>query len=172
MTIFDENYLKINSTNNFKFTYNNATNKNISTTLISKLNENIWNVLKINENINQTILNNQFDEIFKNIKPTKNKSYDYICNNLECKKNNLFWYDCKEYWDNCFKILKKLINIEVNSTAYMLRILINSIIINTNDNKPHEFEFKFTDHNKITGIWKNDKDFISIIKKIMVLIPF
>ena len=47
-------------------------------------------------------------KIFKNIKRTKNKSYDYICKNLECKKNNLFWYDCKDYLDNCFKILKKL----------------------------------------------------------------
>ena len=103
--------------------------------------------LKINKNINQTILNNQFDKIFENIKPTKNKSYDYICNNLVCKKNNLYWYDCKYYWDNCFKILKELINIEVNSTAYMLRILINSVIINNNDS--HEFKFKITDHNKI-----------------------
>lgn len=79
MTIFDENYLKINSTNNFKFTYNNYKNgNNISTELISKLNQNINDVLKINKNINQTILNNQFDKIFENIKPTKNKSYDYI----------------------------------------------------------------------------------------------
>ena len=47
----------------------------------------------------------------------------------------------------------------------MLRILINSVIINNNYNNSHEFEFQFTDYNKITGIWKNDKDFISIIKE-------
>lgn len=66
------------------------------------------------------------------------------------------WIPCLH---NCESILSKLIKAEIESTAYILRTLTKSII--TVDGGFLEF---FINGGPLTGIWKNDAQYISINK--------
>lgn len=59
-----------------------------------------------------------------------------------------------KYCDHkCFKELSELIQNELNSTAYMLRLLANSLI--TIEDGKIEFEYN---NEELTGFWKDDQD--------------
>jgi len=66
------------------------------------------------------------------------------------------WIPCI---NNCESILSKLIKTELESTAYILRTLSNSVI--TIDGSKIEF---FINGGPLTGIWKNDSQYINIYK--------
>ena len=71
---------------------------------------------------------------------------------------NEFWIKCE---DKCFKKIKGL-DAEVNSTAYILRCLVFSIIQSKSTNIRLKIKKVNTDIKKLTGVWKNDKEFITI----------
>jgi hypothetical protein len=75
--------------------------------------------------------------------------------NLEQKKES--WIKCE---NNCYNILKDLIDKELKSTAYILRAISNSVI--QHDDTNIKLEFVIKDNANFTGIWDIDKKFISI----------
>ena len=119
----------------------------------------------INENIKKKIMDKLFESLdpYHNFEDIINESLsklntEYLlpCNKIKAKK----WIDCK---DNCFDTLLKFIKIEVNSTAYMLRVLSRSII----SLEGKHISFLVTDESeelKISGIWENDEKFFKLDK--------
>ena len=78
-----------------------------------------------------------------------------------------FKYPCKKVrtWEQCTgecsKIIKELVAIELQSTAYMLRTISKSILW-ANKKKGDPPPIKFRVDNALNGIWENDKDSIKI----------
>jgi hypothetical protein len=76
------------------------------------------------------------------------------------------WVTCSNTEYQCKKVMKAVINMEVQSTAYYLRLLVNSIIYNNNNSKAKlilniiKNTDKITD--KITGAWWRDKNIFII----------
>ncbi len=116
-------------------------------------------------------LNTIKNNIYHNSFPNGEKTFDLYKNSLRKNiptknKCNVYtqkeWIDCN---DTCNNIVSELMNLEMESTAYMLRVLSNSII---SCNKNEEFiEFSYTgedDGKKLTGKWKNDENYFNIIK--------
>jgi len=68
------------------------------------------------------------------------------------------WVSCN---DKCFTILKNLIQIETESTAYMLRTLYSSII-NVGDNKQFIRFILPDDLRQLNGTWEHDMEFIYV----------
>ena len=94
-----------------------------------------------------------------------NTNFNYvkkeIFNELKSLNENLkneSWIKCK---DKCFKKIKGFLDAEVNSTAYILRCLVSSIIQSKSTNIRLKIKVN-TDIKNLTGVWKNDKEFITI----------
>ena len=114
---------------------------------IPELSSQILNSDIINFNETQTLIH---QIIYKTVKKTVKK---------KSTNNKLKWIKCKNY---CFKILSKLIKKELNSTAFMLRILSNSVIDITNGDLP--LIFKYNNKNEpLSSLWLG-----KIIKEIIV----
>lgn len=101
-------------------------------------------------------INDQNNEIstYKFLK-TNNIVYNLI-NEMNKKKSKVEWVKCVS---DCQNILKNLIDIELESTAYILRVLSNSVI---NIESNNTLVFNISDESRLTGKWDNDKNFISI----------
>lgn len=108
--------------------------------------------------------NNKFDDYFENIRneiennlPTSNSQTPY-----EPKK----WVVCKA---TCYNIASKAINNEMSSTAYMLRVLSNSLISNNKADQKLYISYENNDEvgepgNLLTGTWKYDSKYFTIKK--------
>lgn len=71
------------------------------------------------------------------------------------------WTKCR---NNCSNIIKPLVDIELQSTAYMIRTISKSILLaNKKKGDFPPITFNFTDRDKLTGIWKNDKEIIEMV---------
>jgi hypothetical protein len=78
--------------------------------------------------------------------------------NITNDKNK--WIECK---DKCEKYCIKMMSYEIDSTAYMLRLLSASIIGDTNNNKIVYNIKEVNDINKnLTGKWENDSKYFDI----------
>jgi len=64
------------------------------------------------------------------------------------------WIKCS---DECFNVVNHLIKSEIHSTAFMLRLITNSLLTN---NPKARIKFKFNGNidTDLTGLWKADKD--------------
>ena len=77
------------------------------------------------------------------------------------KKKSELWIECK---DGCLELCKKYISKEINSTAYILKILSGSVV---GDKKNYKVSFLINnkllkDTNNLTGIWKDDAKYFDI----------
>ena len=101
-----------------------------------------------------------------------NYNFDIPEYNLEYNKDNIFekkWYkltDNNKYKDNniiLYDKLKNIVNIEINSTAYMIKTI--SICILSIDPKIKSIILNFNDSiDKLTGLWDDDKKYFTINK--------
>jgi len=72
------------------------------------------------------------------------------------------WVNCK---DECYNYCNKMVSVEINSTAYILKLLTNSVIGDTKNNK---ITFDVLNYNldylvkNLTGKWKDDYIFFNI----------
>ena len=108
--------------------------------------------------------NNNFDDYFVNIRneiennlPTSNSQTPY-----EPKK----WVVCKA---TCYNIASKAINNEMSSTAYMLRVLSNSLISNNKADQKLYISYENKAEvgepgNLLTGNWEYDSKYFTIKK--------
>jgi hypothetical protein len=101
--------------------------------------------------LNPTIIN--FPEAEKNIKIAVSQQA------RKAKGQTYKWITCN---DNCGKTLKTELEKEFASTAFMLRILTNSIIKGVSDQDPSGLIFKIKDYSELTGIWEKDKGYIDM----------
>lgn len=120
------------------------------------------------ENINITdIYTNKYrqKELFPQIffSTDVGKLFIMEINNLEIfkiRQTSVQWKECK---NDCSSVLKKYIDMEISSTAYMLRLIIKSLVKTSSKN--HESVF-LTYHNEdntpLTGKWKNDKKYFML----------
>lgn len=109
-------------------------------------------------NINITNTNNN-NESMKRIKESLGKTHLVIKKYLsKLNKNNTkdTWIYCG---NNC-KIIRKLFEIEMNSTIFILNCIANSLIT-INKSKVY-FEISSTDIDKLTGLWDNDHTFFDL----------
>jgi phosphohistidine phosphatase SixA len=91
-------------------------------------------------------------------------NYNGTCNGLSKEEKKAKWVDCA---GNCDTVVKKNIDTEINSTAYILNAIAESIISSSeNKDAPPTITFKITvklGDNKLTGIWSNDSKYIQIV---------
>jgi energy-coupling factor transporter ATP-binding protein EcfA2 len=107
----------------------------------------------LDKNIKDIIFNKSFDkDFFTNANITIKKQILNIQQNI--KKDNK-WHSCVNV---CYHILYELIEKEINSTAYILKCLYNSIISVEDKN----LNITITEINKITGNWSEDNQYIKI----------
>lgn len=71
------------------------------------------------------------------------------------------WIYCEK---NCVKSLSSQIKKEIESTAFMLRILSHSVIDTTKDTLPLKFNYINPNGEKLTGKWENDHKFFKVVK--------
>ena len=118
----------------------------------------------INENLNelkQNILNKSFDtqDLDNYIKRTILDIRNVIPNT----NNKTEWLTCK---DDCFKIISKHIDLEINSTAYILRALAFSIVSFKDNSDSIQIIYTGNDNgSSLTGKWEKDQPFFKIIVK-------
>ena len=150
------NYLPTNNKLKLNTTQKNYILKNLNNELINKINQ-INNYGKIKETFNEKI------KILINSQNNTNKK-SKICNKQTKSCNIKTWKECI---DDCFNYLSDLVDIEINSTAYMLKILTDSLIEsnpNPSKNNSIQLEFNLNNNEKLTGDWSTDKYLISIKK--------
>lgn len=125
-------------------------------------------------------LKEEYDKLFENImKNSFDSDYNEYFNNLRTEIENKLptpktkkpyekkeWLTCEK---ECYNIASKAIMKEMKSTAYMIRVLSNSLISH-NKCKPKlyiSYENKSENGepgNSLTGIWNNDKQYFTITK--------
>lgn len=99
------------------------------------------------------------------VKPSINGGTDPCCASNSCKKQENIrqeWLTCD---NTCYKQLTTLVEQEIKSTAYYIRLLVNSIIYIPRKGESELLELQFNanlDSSKITGKWENDKNLITI----------
>ena len=94
---------------------------------------------------------------------------DEVTGNKENKisAGNAKWIYCEKA---CVKALSSQIKREINSTAFMLRVLSNSVIDTTANDKgedgqlPLKFIFELGTNGKLTGVWENDQQYFKLKK--------
>ena len=107
------------------------------------------------EIMNLTDAEEQIEEVIDEV--TENKENKISAGNAK-------WIYCEKA---CVKALSSQIKREINSTAFMLRVLTNSVIDTTaNDdgeggNLPLKFIFELGD-GKLTGVWENDHQYFKL----------
>lgn len=92
---------------------------------------------------------------------------DEVTGNKENKISvgNAKWIYCEKA---CVKALSSQIKREINSTAFMLRVLSNSVIDTTandegkNGQFPLKFIFELGTNGKLTGVWENDHQYFKL----------
>jgi len=82
-------------------------------------------------------------------------------------RNDIHLFKWKDCVDQCYNTCHKYVETEVNSTAYMLRILTASVLGNTSEYKICFLVNPLFMNNNILGTWDHDKEFfkINIMKK-------
>ena len=87
---------------------------------------------KCNEACDKKLVNSLFnDNTIKDLKSAIEQVEKYVKDAAEThatSKNTDRWVLCDKKLDNCTKTLKDIINREISSTAYMLKLLVNSEI--------------------------------------------
>ena len=132
----------------------------INTTVIKTLEKSIKN--KVTSKVTSKVTT-MFSHFFKGHK----KSFKVSGNNFKKKSNTnkittlqKTWKSCQS---SCYNVLKTIINKEVDSTAYFIRLLVNSIINITESNESLVLKISILPKNIIlTGLWKRDSHFIKI----------
>lgn len=77
-----------------------------------------------------------------------------VINEMNTSSNTNKWIECK---NNCQNYCMQMMSYEINSTAYMLRLLSNSVIGDTDNNKIAYSIKEVSDiKNNLTGKWEND----------------
>jgi hypothetical protein len=105
--------------------------------------------------MNLTDAENEINEVI-NLVTTKKE--------MKMKPGNAEWIYCKK---DCVKNLSAQIKKEIKSTAFMLRVLTNSVIDTTADDKgeggsfPLKFIFELGDGN-LSGVWENDYKYFKL----------
>lgn len=118
-------------------------------------------------------LNNQLVEFKKNVNDT-------VLQVIE-KSNNEGWIDCtnnifrgmiqlNKKRTSCFKVLSELMNKEINSTAFMLRVLSGSVIDSTSEKQDEEWvngkyplKFKYNGPNeRLSNNWIEDSKYFEL----------
>ena len=92
---------------------------------------------------------------------------DEVTGNKENKisAGNAKWIYCEKA---CVKALSAQIKREINSTAFMLRVLSNSVIDTTANDEgedgqfPLKFIFELGTNGKLTGVWENDQQYFKL----------
>ena len=145
-----------------------SNNKNANKLILNSKKKN--NLLKNlnNKLTNQINSNSETKEIFKkqiqfliNSQNNTDKT-SKICNKTKKICNIKYWKKCT---NDCFNYLSYLVDIEINSTAYMLKILTNSLMkSNPSQNNSIKLEFVVDSDQELTGDWSIDKYLISIKK--------
>lgn len=112
------------------------------------------------ENISKRLLYSLFNSLnnknFTNISQEIQKYIDMYTQNFKCNKET--WIECNT---KCSNYLKELLDSEINSTAYMLRVLQHSILSNNeSNNETNNISLLVTDINKINGVWSNDMNYL------------
>ena len=128
-------------------------------------------------------LKEEYDKLFENImKNSFDSDYNGYFNNLRTEiENNLptptpnpkkqpyekkEWLTCKK---ECYNIASNAIMKEMKSTAYMLRVLSNSLISHNKCKPKLYISYENNSENgepgnSLTGIWNNDKQYFTITK--------
>ena len=105
------------------------------------------------EIMNLTDAEEQIEEVIDEV--TENKENKISAGNAK-------WIYCEKA---CVKALSSQIKREINSTAFMLRVLSNSVIDTTADDEgkngqfPLKFIFELGTNGKLTGVWENDHQY-------------
>ena len=94
-------------------------------------------------------------------KQIRSNTSSNTCTYITEQQQKKCWRKCE---NDCFQICQKLVNIEINSTAYYLRTLSQSMM-SSNKNNRTQYKIKFIYTQDLTGLWVNDKQNI-IIQKI------
>jgi hypothetical protein len=121
--------------------------------------EDYLNGMDFAEAIKNKIMETSFEDyrgIEQQIKVAVESTLSAECKNNRCDRNT--WINCKS---NCYTILHKIAEAELKSTAYMLRVLSNSVIKTEEDDKLN-LEL-IMDEDSLTGKWENDKHHFNII---------
>lgn len=132
--LINNNYYKSksNNTNANKLKLNSKQKKYVLKNLNNKLTNQINNNKETKEKFKQQI------KILINSQNKTNKT-SIICNK---EKNKCFMKHWKKCTKDCFNYLSHLVDIEINSTAYMLKILTNSLMkSNPSHNNSIQLEF-------------------------------
>ena len=125
-------------------------------------------------------LKEEYDKLFENImKNSFDSDYNGYFNNLRTEiENNLptpntkkpyekkEWLTCEK---ECYNIASNAIMKEMKSTAYMLRVLSNSLISHNKCKPKLYISYENNSENgepgnSLTGIWNNDKQYFTITK--------
>jgi len=95
----------------------------------------------------------------KNIEST----FKYKLTRKHTKNATDKWVTCTNTETQCENVMKAVINMEVQSTAYYLRLLVNSIIYN-NSTEPLQLQLAFNPNSReqIVGVWRKDKNIFII----------
>lgn len=136
-----------------------------------------------NENKTKTELTKLYHQLQTNIMvksfPYENNNYDNYFVNIRTEIENKIPTDTVQYpyeprrWASCTKkcydIASKAINNEMNSTAYMLRVLSNSLISNNKADQKLLISYENKEEigepgNLLTGNWKHDSKYFTITK--------
>ena len=98
------------------------------------------------------------DKIIYSVKTDDKKVYSVV------NRNDIHLFKWKDCVDQCYNTCHKYVETEVNSTAYMLRILSASVL---GDTENYKICFLVNMNNDILGTWYHDKEFfkINIMKK-------
>lgn len=108
--------------------------------------------------MNETKITNLFEDIFLLKDELWNPDTLKKITNLEIyqKKKNI-WIDCQS---DCLKFWRDLVKKEIQSTAYMLRLIVNSLL---GEKKNSVLHFTTNDSTvELTGIWEDDYKNINI----------
>ena len=120
---------------------------NIDTTLSAKLLKTLLNAMNFDNEYNLQI---EIDKII-----TSNFPFEIDCD----RQKKTTWKNCNGY---CIKTLQRLVTIEINSTAYMLRTFSKSMLWAADKSKKHPVSFTCDNIDILTGIWKDDYKKIKI----------
>jgi len=165
-----KHFLKNNNNNKTKKNYkkpNTGGSSNISNYLsktclfVDIQNTNMQNFYKeLQNNILNKSFNNDYKSFFDNFKQNIETTLPTSVYKKDFEKKD--WLSCEK---ECLSTATTAMNLELNSTAYMLRILANTLIGIDKDSSKLIFIYTGGDNgNKLSGVWKNDKDFFKIHK--------
>ncbi len=122
------------------------------------------NMQKFYKELQNNILNKSFNNDYKSFFDNFKQNIETTLPTSGYKKDfeKKEWLLCEK---ECLSTATIAMNLELNSTAYMLRILANTLIGIDKDSSKLIFIYTGGDNgNKLSGVWKNDKEFFKIHK--------